>query len=283
MITSLQTAAKLLMTVPFSEQLSETWLLERTYHAQLRTGRELSVLDLTLAMNRLSDFDVPLSRQSSTSTLSERVPLKKSTDFYVPLSTWIEISQEEAFDTYQQGMPVLLYGEHAWEHPNGATRTWGASKNMQLVIPGNTEVQPDAVSGTDYAVCYLDPQRGGTFSNNVWKAWFASDTETMLEGGDHSAITFFGPYVQFPYTTHYTVIASDGQVHEYTTTAESIQGFQTLPTREVSSRSQVQMVFPQFCYYHEVTCPSGVYRIEFFGSHMDERGYQIKEAAGSGS
>jgi hypothetical protein len=56
-------------------------------------------------------------------------------------------------------------------------------------------------------VCYIDPQRG-TFSNNVWKAWFASDTATMLEGGDHSAITFFGPWVQFPYTTHNTVIAA---------------------------------------------------------------------------
>jgi len=55
--------------------------------------------------------------------------------------------------------------------------------------------------------------------------------------------------------------------------------FITLPPREVSSGSQVQTVFPQFCYYHEVTCPSGVYRLEFFGPHMDERGYQVKEAA----
>jgi hypothetical protein len=266
------------MTVPFSERLSETWLLERTYHAQLRTGRELSVLNLTLAMKRLSDFDVPLSRQSSTSRLPERVPLKESTNFYIPLSTWIEISQEEAHTTYQGGRPVLLYGEHAWEHQKGATRTWGVSKNMQFSIFGNAWVQPEASSGTDYAVCYLDPQ-GGTFSNPVWKTWFASDTATMLEGGDHSAITFFGPCVQFPYTTHYTVIASDGQVHEYATRPEAIQVFQTLPPREVSSGSQVQMVFPQFCYYHEVTCPSGVYRIEFFGPRMDERGYLVKEAA----
>lgn len=101
----------------------------------------------------------------------------------------------------------------------------------------------------------------------------------MLEGGDHSTITFLGPCVQFPYTTHYTVIASDGQVHEYTTSAEAVQGFQTLPPQAVDNRSQVQMDFPQFCYYHEVTCPSGVYRIEFFGPRIDERGYLVKEAA----
>jgi hypothetical protein len=35
-------------------------------------------------------------------------------------------------------------------------------------------------------------------------------------------------------------------------------------------------VFPQFCYYHEITCPGGVYRLEFFGPRMDEEGYQIK-------
>jgi len=278
MTTSPQAATLLPMTAPFSERLSETWLLERTYHAQLWSGKELSVPDLTLAMKQLNDFDVALSLQSSKSKLAERVPLKKSTNFYVPLSTWREISQEEAFATYQQGNPVLLYGEHVWDHPKGVTGTWSASKNMRVFISGNAGVQPEAVSGTDYAVCYLDPQRG-TFSNTIWKAWFASDTATMLEGGDHSTITFFGPCVQFPYTTHYTVIAADGQVHEYATSAEAIQGFQTLPPREVSSGNQVQTVFPQFCYYHEVTCPSGVYRIEFFGPHMDERGYQVKEAA----
>jgi hypothetical protein len=266
------------MTVPFSEHLSETWLLERTYHAQLRNGREQKVPDLTLAMKQLNDFDVPLAWQSSKSTLTERVPLKKNTHFYVPLSTWSEISQEEAHTTFHQGIPVLLYGEHAWEHPKGATGMWGVSNNMQFIISGNAGVQPEAVSGTDYAVCYLDPQRG-TFSNTVWKAWFASDTAMMLEGGDHSTITFFGPCVQFPYTTHYTVIASDGQVHEYTTSAEAVQGFRSLPPQAVDNRSQVQMVFPQFCYYHEVTCPSGVCRIEFFGPRMDEQGYQIKEAA----
>jgi hypothetical protein len=278
MTTSPQTATLLPMTVPFSARLSETWLLERTYHAQLWSGKELSVPDLTLAMKQLNDFDVPHAWQSTKSTLPERVPLKKSSNFYVPLSTWREISREEAYTTYQQGMPVLLYGEHAWEHPKGTTGTWGASKNMRVIISGNAGVQPEAVSGTDYAVCYLDQQRG-TFSNTVWKAWFASDTQTMLEGGDHSTITFFGPCVQFPYTTHYTVIAADGQIHEYADSAGAVQGFQTLPPQAVGNRSQAQTVFPQFCYYHEVTCPSGVYRIEFFGPRMDERGYQVEEAA----
>ncbi len=278
MTASPQTATLLPMTVPFSERLSETWLLERTYHAQRRNGRELPVPDLTLAMKQLNDFDVSLALQSSKSKLAERLPLKKSTNFYVPLSTWREISQEEAYATSQQGIPVLLYGEHSWEHPKGVSGTWSPNKNVHVIISGNAGVQPEAVSGTDYAVCYIDQQRG-TFSNTVWKAWFASDTATMLEDGDHSTIIFFGPCVQFPSTTHYTVIASDGQVHEYTDSAGAVQGFQTLPPREVSSGSQVQTVFPQFCYYHEVTCPSGVYRIEFFGPRMDERGYQVKEAA----
>jgi hypothetical protein len=149
---------------------------------------------------------------------------------------------------------------------------------MQFIISGNAGVQPETVSGTDYAVCYIDPQRG-TFSNIVWKAWFASDTATMLEGGEHSTVTFFGPCVQFPYTTHNTVIAADGQVHEYATSAEAVQEFQTLPLQAVGNKSQGQTVFTQFCYYHEVTCPSGVYRIEFFGPRLDERGYQVKEAA----
>ena len=267
----------LTMTIPFSERLSETWLLERTYHAQLWSGKKLSVPDLTLAMQQLNDFDVPLALRSSKSKLAERVPLKKSTNFYVPLSTLREISQEEAYATSQQGIPILLYGEHAWEHPKGAFGTWSANRNMHVIISGNAGEYAEAASGTDYAVCYLDQQRG-MFSNSVWKAWFASDTATMLEGGDHSNITFFGPCVQFPYTTHNTVIAADGQVHEYASSAEAVQGFQTLPPREVSSGSQIQTVFPQFCYYHEVICPSGVYRIEFFGPRMDERGYQVKEA-----
>ena len=260
------------MTVAYTEHLSETWLFERTYHAHLWSGKELSVPDLTLAMKQLNDFNVPLSLQSSKSHLAERLPLKKSTNFYVPLSTWQEISQAEAHASYQQGIPVLLYGEHAWEHPKGATRTWGANKNMQFIIYGNALEHPAPVSGTDYVVRYLDPKRGN-FSNASWRMWFASDSTTIFDDSDLSAITFLGPCLQSPYTTHYTVIASGGQVHEYADRTEAIQGFQTLPPREVSSGSQVQTVFPQLCYYHEVTCPSGVYRLEFFGPRMDERGY----------
>ena len=277
MTSSPQTATLLPMTVPFSERLSETWLLERTYHARLRNGRELSVPDLTLAMKQLNDFDVALFLQSSKSKLAERVPRKKSTNFYVPLSTWREITQEEAYASFQEGTPVLLFGEHAWKHSQRGLEPWSADKNMRVIISGHTEEHAQAVSGTDYAVCYLDLQRG-TFSNAVWKAWFASDTATILEGGDHSAITFLGPCVQFPYTTHYTVIAADGHVHEYATSAEALQGFQALPSQKVGNGSQVSTVFPQFSYYHEVSCPSGVYRLEFFGQHMGEPGYTVKEA-----
>lgn len=264
------------MIIPFTERLSEQWLIERTYHAQLCNGRELAVPSLTEAMKQLDDFDVPRSLQSSKSKLAEWVPLKRSTNFYVPISTWREISQAEAHATSQQGIPVLLYAEHSWEHLKAVSRMWSANKNMRVIISGSTVVQPDALSGTDYAVCYIDHQRG-TFSNSVWKAWFASDT--ALEDDNHGAVTFFSPCVQFPYTTHYAVIAADGQVHEYASSAAAVQRYQTLPPREVRSGSQVQIVFPQFCYYHEVICPSGVYRIEFFGSRMSEQGYQVKEAA----
>jgi hypothetical protein len=41
------------MTVPFSEHLSEQWLLERTYHAHLLNGWELSIPSLTGAMKQL--------------------------------------------------------------------------------------------------------------------------------------------------------------------------------------------------------------------------------------
>ncbi len=239
------------ITAPFSERLSEQWLLERTYHAQLRNGRELSVSSLTEAMQQLTDCYVPLSSQSWKSRLPQRLPLKKSSNCYVPFSTWKEISLEEAHATSQQGIPVLLYGEHAWENPQGA-------------------------AGTDYAVCYLDPQRG-TFSNPAWRAWFSSDTAMIFDGSIHSTITFLGPCTQFPFTTHYTVIAADGHVHEYADRAGAIEGFQTFPAQEVSNGSQVQTVFPQFCYYHEVECPSGVYHIEFFGPRMDEQGYKVKK------
>ncbi len=129
------------------------------------------------------------------------------------------------------------------------------------------------------AASYLDPKRG-TFSNAFWSTWFASASTTIFDGSDLSTITFLGPCLQFPSTTHYTVIASDGHVHEYADRPEAIRGFDALPPQEVHHGSSVQtVVFPQFCYYHEVTCPSGVYRLEFFGPRMDEQGYQVKEAA----
>jgi len=73
------------MTPVYTEHLSEQWLLERTYHAQLRNGSELLVSDFTKAMKQLIDFYAPLSTQSTKSTLPQRLPLKKSTNFYVPL------------------------------------------------------------------------------------------------------------------------------------------------------------------------------------------------------
>ena len=78
------------------------------------------------------------------------------------------------------------------------------------------------------------------------------------------------------------MIAADGQVHEYAGRAEAIQGFLTSLPQEVSHGSAIQTAFPQFCYYHDVTCPSGVHRIEFFGPRSDEQGYRVKEAEGSG-
>lgn len=278
MTTSPPTAPLLPITVPFSERLSEAWLLERTSHAQLRNGQELSVPDLTRVMKQLNDFDVPLSRRSGHSHLTERVPLKKKTNFSVPLSAWREISQAEAQATFRQGIPVLLYGEHTWKRPQGATRAWSANTNMRIITFGSAVVPPEALSGTDYAVCYLDPQRGA-FSNSVWKALFASDAVNILAAGDRRTIIFLRPCVQFPFTTHYTVIGADGQIHEFATSVEAIQGFQSLPPREVSRGSQVQTIFPQFCYYHEVTCPSGIYRLEFFGPRMDKRGYQVEGVA----
>src|SRR5581483_12058004 len=122
---------------PLTARLSEQWLLERTYHAFLRNGRELSVPALTLEMRQLTDLDVPRSSQSATSTLPERLPLKKSTTFSVPLSAWQEISREEARATSQQGIPILLYGEHAWEHLKGARETWRPNRNMRRIIYGD--------------------------------------------------------------------------------------------------------------------------------------------------
>ena len=258
-------------TGPFTERLSETWLIERTYHAQLRNGKGLSVPDLTHAMSRLTDLDVPLTFQSPKSRLPERLPPKKSSSFYVPLSAWQELSREEASAAWRQDSPILLHGEHSWSHSPDTFEAWGVGKNMREIISEGVVAQPEVLSGIDYAVCYLDRQRG-TFSNSIWKAWFASDPVTMLEEGKHQNITFFAPVVQFPYTTHYTVLAAAEEVHEYASAAAAIEGFQALPRGENQG-------FPLLCYYHEVSCPGGVYRIEFFGPHMDEEAYRVKEAA----
>jgi hypothetical protein len=261
-------------SIPFSEQLSEQWLLERTYHAQLRNGRELSVANLTEAMKQLIDFPVPLSSQSWKSKLPERLPMRKSTNFSVPISAWREIAQEEARATYHQGRPVLLYSEHTWEHSKETPGTWKPNRNMRTIIYGNAWVRPEATSGTDYAVCYLDAKQG-TFSNASWRNRFSSDTAILFDHSDQS-ITFLGPCMQFPFTTHYTVIASDGHVSEYADRAGALQGFATFPLQEVHNGNAVQTLAPHFCYYHDVICPSGVYRIEFFGPRMDELGYTVE-------
>ncbi len=229
------------MTIPYTEQLSEQWLLERTYHAYLRDGKELSVSHLTQAMQTLTGVSVPLS-------------------------TWQEISQEEAHTAYQQGTPILLYSEHAWEHQKGATSTWRVSKNMRTLIYGNAWKQAEAVSGTTCAVCSLDLQQGNS-SNATWRTWFSTDPAMLFAGS--APITFLRPRVQFPSTTHYTVIAADGHISEHAGHSEALQGYQTFPPQEVSQGSDSQTVFPQFCYYHEVTCPDGVYHLEFFGPRMN--------------
>src|SRR6266568_5945178 len=180
------------MTIPFSERLSEQWLIERTYHAHLRNGRELSVSSLTEAMKQLIDFSVPLSSQSGKSKLAERMPLSKSSNYSVPISTWGEVLQEEAYALYQRGIPVVLFGEHAWEHHKGSTGDWRPNKNMRVIIYGNDWEQPEASSGTEYAVCYSDPKRG-TFSNDAWRNWFSSDHSTILDGSISSTVTFLIP------------------------------------------------------------------------------------------
>jgi hypothetical protein len=242
------------ITIAYSEKQSETWLLERTYHARLRNGEELSVPDFTRAMKQISSY-------------------------YVPLSTWQEISQAEAHAANQHGTPVLLYGESHWEHPKGAFEPWGANRNMCTIISGDAVIQPEEVSGADYAVRYLDVHRGN-FSNASWKAWFASDSATIFDSSDLSTITFFSPCFQFPYTTHYTVIAADGHIHEYADHAEALQAFRAFLPQEKNYGSSAQtVIFPQLCYYHEITCPSGVYRLEFFGPRMQEQGYRVGGAA----
>lgn len=250
------------IALPFSKQLSEQWLLEGTYHAQLRNGEELSVPDLTKAMGQLVDFPVSPSAQLSTSKLPELIPGKKSYTFTVPISTWREVTPKEAHALYQQGTPLLLYGQHAWAHSNDAFATWGANKNMSKIIYGDASEKPEAVSGVEYAVCYLDLERG-VFSNMSWREWFPSDIATIFDGS--APITFLHPLIEFPYTTHYTVIAADGQVHEYADRAGAIEGFSTLP-QGVNNESDAQTVLPRFYYYHEVSLPDGNHRIGFFGS-----------------
>ncbi|HEX4203615.1 MAG TPA: hypothetical protein VHZ51_05350 [Ktedonobacteraceae bacterium] len=261
--------------LPFSVQLSEQWLLERTYHAQLLNERELSIANLTNAMKQLIDISVPSSSQSSKSRLPERLPIQKSSTFSVPISTWREITQKEAQLTYQQGTPVLLYSEHTWEHSQKTPGSWRPNRNMRAIIDGNTLSQPEATSGIDYAVCYLDTTRG-TFSNDSWKRWFSSVAASLFNDHDQP-ITFLRPCIQFPFTTHYTVIAADGRVTEYPGHAEALQGFATAPLQEVRHGNAVQTVALHFCYYYEVTCPSGTYRLEFFGPRMNEQGYMPTE------
>lgn len=258
---------------PFSAQISEQWLLDRTYHAQLSNGRELSVPHLTEAMQQLTDIAVPLSSQSWKSLLPERVASKKSGEFYVPISTWVELTAAEAASSYQQGIPLLVYAEHVWEHPEGIRESWRPNKNMRGIIYGNKSQASDAVTEPEYAVCYLDSKHGA-FSNVTWKRWFSADPTTLFDNPDQS-VTFLRPYIQFPFTTHYTVVASNGQVAEYPDRAAALEGFATTPRQEMSATSGAQQAAPYFCYYHEVECPSDTCRIEFFGPRMNEPGYML--------
>ena len=256
----------MITAIPFSEQQSEQWLLERTYHAQLRDGRELSIPDFTRAMNQLIDFYVPLSSQSWKSKLPDRLSAKKSTSIYIPISTWRETSLEEAHTSYQAGNPVLLYGEHRWEHSKEGSGAWRPNRNMYALINGSAAEQPEATSGVEYAVCYLDPKQGHA-SNASWRTWFSLDLATIFDDRTHSNTIFLSPCVQFPYTTHYTVITSSGCIHEYADRAEAIQGFSLLasPREMHDRRSLLHTLFPQFYYYHEVMCPDGIYHIEILG------------------
>ena len=261
--------------IPFSAPLSEQWLLERTSHAHLLNGEELSIAMLTEAMNQLIDIDLPLSSPSATSPLPERLLRKKSSTVSVPISTWQEITQAEARDAYEQGIPVLLVGEQTWNHAQGTSRRWGPNRNMRAIIFGNTVPQPEVTSTTTYVVCYLD-LRQGTFANVSWNLWFSSDPATLFNRQEQP-IFFLRPCIQFPFTTHYTIIAADGRFSEYPNRAAALQGFVTAPLQEVRQGNTVQIVAPSFCYYHEVTCPRGTYRLEFFGPRMNEPGYPRPE------
>ena len=100
----------------------------------------------------------------------------------------------------------------------------------------------------------------------------------LFDGRASDSAILLVPCLQVSYTTHYTVFAANGRVYEYAGRAEAVQGFDTFPSREVSNGSQTQTIFPQFCYYHEITCSGSIYRLEFFGPRMDERGYTVEQA-----
>jgi hypothetical protein len=104
----MQGVTAMTITIAYTEQQSETWLLERTYHAQLSKGRGLSVPDLTRAMTQITNFSVPLS-------------------------TWQEISAEQAQVAYQEGMPVLLSSEYTWEHHKETPEPWRPNRNMRAI------------------------------------------------------------------------------------------------------------------------------------------------------
>ena len=264
---------------PYSELLSERWLLERTYHACLSTGRELPVALFTEAMKRLSDFSFLAPAQSWRSQLPELLASYKSANFYVPLSTWHEITAEEARAAHQQGSPLLLYNEYTWQHSKRNVTAWRPNRNSRIMIFGSAWMQAEAHSGSDASVCYLD-RRHGTFSNDSWKAWFPSESASLFGECDLQGVIFLSPSFQFPYTTHYTVVSADGRIQEYADRAEALQGFSASPLQEIHSGNAFQMSAPHFCYYHEIRCPGGVYRLEFFGPRMDEQGYLAPEPGG---
>jgi hypothetical protein len=226
--------------ITHTEESYEGWLREQTYHAILHNGEELSVVDFTRAM-------------------------KQTTDITIPLPAWQEVSQAEARTLYQKGTPIILYNKHTWKHASGSTEPWSANRHMHSLIVEHLGEQSEATSGTTYAICYLDSRRGN-FSNASWRAEFIADPSTFLYGTS-TTIAFLAPSIQFPYTTHYTVIDAHGNSNDYANSAAAIQGFQALPSQDTNDQSATS---PQFSYYHEVTCPGGTYRLEFFGSHVQQ-------------
>lgn len=183
---------------PFSAPLSEQWLLERTSHAHLLNGEELSITNLTQAMNQLIDSDLPLSSPSATSPLSERLLRKKSSTVSIPISIWQEITQAEARAAYKQGIPVLLVREQTWEHAQGTPGRWGPNRNMRAIIFGNTVPQPEVTSTIVYAVCYLDV-RQGTFANVSWKTRFSSDPATLFNRQEQPITFLILTITAFPF------------------------------------------------------------------------------------